>query len=83
MRNNNWNWLIFLVPFIYPNNCLYSDISVVKNKSPAREIKYFDDSSNLLVLRDEHLLISKNDGKSFEEIPDIKRSNYLFLKWIN
>lgn len=61
------------MPFILSLTTAYTpDISVVKNKSPAREIKYFDDSSNLLVLRDEHLLISKNDGKSFEEIPDIK-----------
>lgn len=53
------------MPFILSLTTAYTpDISVVKNKSPAREIKYFDDSSNLLVLRDEHLLISKNDGKS-------------------
>ncbi|KAG7660701.1 VPS10 [[Candida] subhashii] len=48
------------------------EVSMIKHRSPSKEIKYFDDSSNLLLLRDNTLSISFDDGKSFEVVKAIK-----------
>ncbi|KAL6451017.1 VPS10 Vacuolar protein sorting/targeting protein 10 [Candida maltosa Xu316] len=54
------------------------DISYVKNRTPAREIKYFDDSSTLLVLRERQIFISQDDGKSFNQVTDFKEPVLFF-----
>ncbi|KAG2735071.1 hypothetical protein G9P44_001285 [Scheffersomyces stipitis] len=46
-------------------------------KSVARSIKFFDDSSNILVLRNEALSISFDDGVNFQDVQESKGDNIM------
>lgn len=48
------------------------EISVTESDSISRLIRYFDDSSNILILRDRKAFISFDDGKLFEPVKGIE-----------
>lgn len=76
---SKFNLLILLAFIVALTSASYEpDISLVKSRSPSREIKYFDDSSTLLVLRDRKVSISQDDGKTFNEIDSIKEHAIFF-----
>ncbi|CCG23030.1 Pep1 protein [Candida orthopsilosis Co 90-125] len=50
------------------------EISVTESDSISRLIRYFDDSSNILILRDRKALISFDDGKSFDPVKGIEEA---------
>ncbi|KAI5949738.1 VPS10 [Candida theae] len=48
------------------------EISVTESDSISKLIRYFDDSSNILIMRDNKAFISFDDGKSFEQVKGIE-----------
>ncbi|CAD1808071.1 unnamed protein product [Candida parapsilosis] len=48
------------------------DISVIESDFISKLIRYFDDSANVLILRDKKAFISFDDGKSFNQVKGIE-----------
>ncbi|EGW32507.1 uncharacterized protein SPAPADRAFT_138012 [Spathaspora passalidarum NRRL Y-27907] len=64
-------FLSLLIASVRGDTSYTPDITTVTSDHVAREIRYFDDSSNVLLLRQTTLSISFDDGKSFEKVKTI------------
>ncbi|RCK63475.1 Vacuolar protein sorting/targeting protein 10 [Candida viswanathii] len=79
MKSIKFNCLILLAFIVALVRGSYEpDVSFVKSRSPAREIKYFDDSPTLLILRDQKIVISQDDGKTYNDVDAIKEPAVFF-----
>lgn len=68
---NIWSFILlaFLLGFALAD--YHPKITVTKHDKPLSLLLYFDDSSNVMVLREERLEISFDDGVTFDEIKNI------------
>ncbi|KAK6203150.1 vacuolar protein sorting/targeting protein 10 [Scheffersomyces amazonensis] len=55
-------------------------ITVITEQKVASEIKYFDDSSNILVIRNSQLLISLDDGINYSLIEETKNEDIVHIE---
>jgi hypothetical protein len=77
----NWCFLLLLAYLLGVTLADYHPkISVVKHDEPLTMLLYFDDSSNLMVLRENKLEISYDDGVKFEKIKSIGDSKIVQIQ---
>ncbi|KAK6463980.1 vacuolar protein sorting/targeting protein 10 [Scheffersomyces coipomensis] len=81
-----WSYIIllsYLINFIngaVATSDYHPKVTITTEKQVATEIKYFDDSSNILVLRRSVLSISFDDGASYKVVEETKDDKIIHLE---
>ncbi|KAK6455477.1 vacuolar protein sorting/targeting protein 10 [Scheffersomyces xylosifermentans] len=67
-----WSVLLLSYLAVTANSEFHPTIHASKESKVSHSIKYFDDSSNILILRNQKLYISYNDGESYTPVKETK-----------
>lgn len=73
-------WTFFIVPLISASD-FKPKITVIKEAEIAKEYTYFDDSSNVLVLRKNNLAISFDDGKNWKNVKETEGVEIIYYQF--